>query len=329
MTNRRNFLATASLGVTIPFAFSQDALAQSASKATRLIVPFPAGGGTDAVARMMASRLATEYPTGLLVDNRPGAAGRLGVEYVKDIEPDGKTILFTTDFTITMYPFSYRKLNYSPLQDFMPVASCGGAGYAIVAGPGLPANVNNIQQFTAWAKANPKLASFASTSAGSGSHFIGIMLSRAIGAELLHVPYKGGAPALQDLMGGQIPVSINPIGEVVPQLNSGKVRVLATTGAQRSRFLPDAPTLVEAGFKDMVIEFWVGAFMPAKTPVDIVNKTAALFNSVLQKQELKDGFRGIGMETAQGTPASFTATIKSDMERWGPVIKAAGFTAED
>lgn len=326
---RRKLLAGTAAAIALPLSFTQSVFAQAAGKVSRVIVPFPAGGGTDAVARLTAEKLRADYPAGIIVDNRAGASGRLGSEYVRDSEADGSTMLFTPDFVMTIFPYSFRKLSYNPLQDFAPVALASKTGYALVAGPSLPASVTNLQQFVAWAKANPKQASFASTSAGSASHFTGIMLSRAINTELLHVPYKGGALALQDLMGGQIPVSINPIGEVLPHLKSGRVRVLATMGAQRSRFVPDAPTLVESGLKDMVIESWLGFFMPAKTPPATIAKASAAINAVLQRQDIRDGYAGIAMDTVQSTPASFAAVIKADQERWAPIVKASGFTAED
>jgi tripartite-type tricarboxylate transporter receptor subunit TctC len=329
MTTRREFVAAATAGVTASLAPLQSAFAQSAGKVARLIVPFPAGGGTDAVARMTAEKIRSEYPAGVVVDNRAGASGRLGAEHVRDAEPDGLTMLFTPDFVMTIFPYSFRKLSYSPLQDFTPLALCAKTGYALVAGPALPANVTNTEQFAAWCKANPKLAAFGSPSAGSTSHFGGLMLSRAIGASILHVPYKGGALALQDVMGGQIPCSINAIGEVLPHLKSGRLRALASTGAQRSRFMPEVPTLVEAGLKDVVIESWLGMFMPAKTPADTVARTSAFLNAALQRQDLKDGYATIGMDTVQSTPAGFTAAIRADMDRWGPIVKASGFTADD
>lgn len=333
MTMRREFLAAAagcalpSLPLLMPAPVWAQANANT--KLGRIIVPFPAGGGTDAVARMTADRIRGEYPAGLVVENRAGASGRLGTEYVKEAAPDGATMLFTTDFVMTIFPYSFRKLSYQPLQDFQPVALCAKTGYTVAAGPALPASVTNFQEFVAWCKANPKQASFASTSAGSASHFAGLMLSRAMGVELLHVPYKGGALALQDLMGGQIPISLNPIGEVLPQMSSGRVRVLATTGAQRSRFIPEAPTLVELGMKDMVVESWLGVVMPGKTPADVVARTASVINTALSRQDLKDGYAGIGMETVQSSPASFAGVIKADMARWAPIVKASGFTAEE
>jgi tripartite-type tricarboxylate transporter receptor subunit TctC len=329
MTTRRQILAAAAAGIALPLSFSRAAIAQSNEKVARMIVPFPVGGGTDAAARMVVEKIRTRYAGGAIVDNRPGASGRLAVDYVKASDPDGLTMLFAPDFVMTVYPHSFRKLSYNPLQDFVPVALCGTTAYAICAGPGLPASVTNVPQFIAWCKANPKLAAFASTSSGSATHFTGVMLSRSAGVDILHVAYKGGAPALQDLLGGQIPVSINPIGEVLPQLGGGRLRVLATTGAQRSQFLPNAPTLAESGFKEMVVEAWLGVLMPAKTPSDVVAKASAAINGALQSQDVKEGYAKFAMETVQSTPAAFGATIKSDLERWGPIVKASGFTAEE
>ena len=329
MTTRRQLVSAAAAAIALPSLISHPAHAQIIGKVARLIVPFPAGGGTDAVARLIADKLRADYPGGIIVENKVGASGRIGAEYVRDSEPDGMTMLFSTDFVLTIYPHSFRKLNYNPVLDFAPVAQCSRTAYALTAGPGLPANITTVQQFIAWCKANPKQASFASATAGSASHFTGVMLSRAAGVDILHVPYKGGALALQDLMGGQISVSTIGIGDVLPQLNSGKLRVLATTGAQRSRFLPDVPTLVESGMKDVVVETWLGIFMPAKTPADIVNKSATMINAALQRPDLRETFAGFAMEAVQSTPASLAAVVKADIERWGPIVKASGFVADE
>ncbi len=329
MSTRRHFVLASASSLALPALAPRMASAQSGGKLTRLIVPFPAGGGTDAVARLMAEKMRPDFAGGLIVDNKVGASGRVGAEYVRDSEPDGSTMLFTTDFVMTIYPHSFRKLGYDPLKDFAPVAMCSKTAYALTAGPGLPASVTNVQQFIAWCKANPKQASFASATAGSASHFTGVMLSRAAGVDILHVPYKGGALALQDLIGGQIPVSTNGIGEVLPQLKSGKLRVLATTGAQRSRFLPDVPTLAESGLPDVVVETWFGVFMPAKTPADAVAKASAAINAVVQRPEVRDGFAMLAAETLQSTPAGFATALKTDIERWGPIVKTSGFTADE
>lgn len=280
-------------------------------------------------ARIIADRLRSRHGVNLIVDNRPGASGRLAVDFVKGGDADGQTMLFTPDFVMTVYPHSFRKLGYDPLKDFAPVALCAKTAYVLCAGPALPANVTDMQQFLAWTRSNPKLAAFASTSPGSTTHFTGVMLARAAGVEMLHVPYKGGAPALQDLMGGQIPLSINPIGEVLPHLKAGKLRVLATTGARRSRFMPDVPTLFESGFKDVIVEGWLGMLMPAKVAANMVKTTSAAINAVLQEQDVKDSFARLALETVQSTPDDFRAVIRSDLEKWGPAVAASGFAADE
>ncbi|MES2399369.1 MAG: Bug family tripartite tricarboxylate transporter substrate binding protein [Pseudomonadota bacterium] len=328
MINRRHLIA-ASAGAALPAlglpgtAFSQQ------EKLTRLIVGFPPGGGTDVAARSLADKLRGSYPGGIIVENRPGAAARLAVEYVKGSPPDGTTMLFTPDFAMTIYPHSFRKLNYDPVKDFIPVAVCAKTSLAFIVGPTVPESVKTPADFVTWCKANPKQAAYASTSAGATPHFAGLMFSKAAGIPILHVPYKGGAPALQDLMGGQIASSFNPVGEVLPQLKSGRLRVLATTGAQRNKFMPDVPTMVESGFKDVVAEVWLGVLMPANTPPAVVVKAAAAINDALKTQELKDTYAKFGMEAMQGTPQAFAELIKSDLAAWGPVIKASGFTAEE
>lgn len=324
--DRRNFIASVVGSASVPF--SSTSWAQG-GKLARMIVPFPAGGGTDLSARLLVDKMKDKYPGSLIVENRPGASGRLGVEYVKDSEPDGLTMLFVTDFVLTVFPYSFRKLNYSPLRDFAPVALCGTSAYALVAGPGLPSNVGDFREFAAWCKANPKIAAFGSTSAGSPSHFMGIMLSRAIGVNLLHIPYKGGAQALQGVMGGEVPITINPIGEVLPQLQGNKIRVFATTGEKRNPRIPNAQTLVEAGLKNAVVEFWGGVMLPARTPSGIVTRTAAIINDVLQRPEVRDSYAQASKEIVVKSPAEFSSLIRTDMERWSSLVKASGFAAED
>ncbi|MBC7704045.1 MAG: hypothetical protein H7274_08930 [Rhodoferax sp.] len=329
MITRRNILSGSMAGLALPgLVFPGSAFSQTA-KVTRVIVGFPPGGGTDVAARGLADRLQGAYPGGIIVENKPGASGRLGVEYVKGSAPDGSVMLFTTDFPITIYPHSFRKLSYDPLKDLTPVAVCAKTSLAFTIGPSVPDNVKTVADFVAWAKANPKQAAFASSSAGATPHFAGVMFARAAGIDLLHVPYKGGAPALQDLMGGQIASSFPGVGEVLPQLSSGRLRVLATTGAQRSRFMPNVPTMVESGYKDVVAEVWLGVLMPANTPPAVVAKAAASINEALKSPELKETYAKFGMDPLQGSPESFAALIKSDLAAWGPVIKASGFTAED
>ena len=305
------------------------ALAQTTIKPLRIIVPFPAGGGTDVLARIVAEKLRGNYAPAVIVENRVGASGRTGVEAVKNAEPDGTTLLFTPDFLMTVYPHSFRKLSYDPLMDFVPVALIARSGLALAAGPALPSNVTTVREYVAWAKANPKQALYATTAAGGTPHFVGVMLARDSGVELSPVHYKGGAPALQDMMGGQIPVSINPIGELLPQLKGGKVRVLAVTSAERSKFLPDVPTMKESGYPEIAISPWLGFFAPAKTPAETIKRLANGIADATAHGDAQQSFLKFGMEPAAMTPVGFATVLKSDLERWAPIVKASGFTAED
>ena len=322
MISRRYFLAGAA-------ALALPVWAQTTVKPVRIIVPFPAGGGTDVLARLIADKMRGNYAPAVIVENRVGASGRTGVEAVKNADPDGTTLLFTPDFLLTVYPHSFKKLSYDPRKDFIPVAIVASSGLALAAGPALPPEVKTVKEYLAWAKQNQKLASFATTSAGGTPHFVGVMLAQAAGVELTPVHYKGGGPALQDLIGGQIPVSVNPIGELLPQLAGGKVRVLATTGAKRSKFLPDVPTMAESGFPDIVLSPWLGFFAPARTPADVVKRLSNGINDAVQSGDTQRNLIKFGMESAVATPVGFAEILRQDVERWRPIVKASGFTAED
>jgi tripartite-type tricarboxylate transporter receptor subunit TctC len=323
---RRRLLraALASLGAGMaPRAFAQ------AATPLRIVVPFPPGGGTDVLARIFADRLRAQYPGGIVVENRVGASGRLGVEAVRNAEPDGMTLLFVPDFLLTVYPHSFRKLAYDPLRDFAPVSIVARSSLALSAGPGLPESVKTVNEYVAWAKANPKQAFYATTSAGGTPHFVGVMLARAAGVTLTPVHYKGGAPAIQDLLGGQVPVSVNPVGEIMPYARAGRVRVLATTGGRRSKFLPDAPTLVESGYPDIVVEPWLGFLAPARTPADRVDRLSSAIADAAKVPEVVEAIEKIGNEVVIVPPDAFQKVLREDIARWQPIVQASGFTAEE
>lgn len=315
--------------VAAAVALSAKAWAQTTQKTVRIIVPFPAGGGTDVLARIVADKLRGNYAPAAIVENRVGASGRTGVEAVKNAEPDGSTLLFTPDFLMTVYPHSFKRLSYDPLKDFIPIALIARSGLALAAGPALPAQVKTVRDYVAWAKGNPKNAFYATTSAGGTPHFVGVMLARDSGAALSPVHYKGGAPALQDLMGGQIPVSINPVSELLPQLQGGKIRVLAVTSGERSKFLPEVPTMKESGFPEIVLAPWLGFFAPARTPANVVKRLANGIADATAFGDTQRSFIKMGMDPVAMTPVGFAAVVKADLERWAPIVKASGFTAED
>jgi tripartite-type tricarboxylate transporter receptor subunit TctC len=320
--NRRQLLLALSALAGAPHAFAQ------AGKAVRIIVPFPAGGGTDVLARIVGEKLRGGYAGTVIVENRVGASGRTGVEAVKTSDPDGSTLLFIPDFLFTVYPHSFRKLSYDPVADFTPVGIVARAGLALCAGPALPEKISSTKDYLAWAKSDPKNAFYATTSAGGTPHFVGVMLARDSGVALSPVHYKGGAPALQDLIAGQVPVSVNPIGEVLPYLKSGRLRVLATTGETRSKFLPDVPTLAET-YPLIVAAPWLAFFAPAKTPLDVVSRLSAAIADGVKAPETTASFEKFGYDVTTHGPASSLATLRADLARWQPIVKASGFTAED
>lgn len=327
MTQRRDFLGA--LAGAAALAVGPRALGQSASRPLRIVVPFPAGGSTDVLARLIGDKLRGSMAPAVIVDNRVGASGRIGVEAVKNADPDGMTLLFTPDFLLTVYPSSFRRLSYDPVRDFAPVAIASRSQLAVSAGPGLPVSVRTVPEFVQWCRANPKQAAYATTSPGGTPHFVGVMLSRDAGVEVTPVHYKGGAPALQDLLGGQIPVSVNPVGEILPHVRAGKVRVLATTGTRRSRFLPEVPSMVESGFRDIVVESWLGFLAPARVPAETINRLAAAIADATRADDVVQAYEKFGVEPAGSTPASFAAALREDIARWAPIVKASGFTAED
>ena len=326
MSSRRKFLAASAAGLAS--MVSAGALAQLGGKPVRIVVAFPAGGATDLVARLLAEELRGRYAPSVIVENKPGASGRVGAEYVKNAEADGSVMLYTPDFPMTLVPHAYRNVRYHPLSDFIPVATCSASTTVLAAGPALPSNVRSVAELVQWFKANAKLALYGAPSPGSAQHFVGVMLARDTGIELTHVSYKGGAAAIQDLLGGQIPVSINPLAEVLPHSRSAKLRILATATLKRSRFLPEVPTLVEAGYKDVYLRGWSAIFVPAKTPQDTVARLHAAINEALKTDAIARGFEKFTYEVFASPLAEAAAILRADYEKWGGIVKASGFSAE-
>ena len=329
MPTRRDVLAASAAALACAHtSFLSHAFAQAIKKPVRMIVGFPAGGGTDAIARILADRLRGPYASTVLVENKPGAAARIAVEYVKNAEPDGSVMLFTPDFPLTVYPHSFRSLNYDPLRDFTAVSPAAKSMLTYNVGPAVPESVKTLAEFVQWCKANPAKAVYGTTAAGGTPHFVGMMLANVAGIAMTPVHYRGGAPALQDLIGGHVTASVNPISESMSLAKAGTIRILAVTGSQRSPFLPDVPTMGEAGY-NVVVEAWLGVFVPARTPADIVNALSTAIAEAVNSSQMIENLAKLGNTTAFQTPAEFAAIVKADVARWAPVVKASGFIAED
>lgn len=329
MAQRRLFIkalgSTAALGGFAPWT----AQAQSMDTA-RVVVGFPPGGTADVLSRRVAERLA---PAGYvrstgLVDNKSGAGGRIAVETVKAAAPDGATLLLTPHSVLTVYPGIYPKLSYKPFEDLTPVALGGTLSHALAVGPMVPASVKNVADFLAWAKAHPKDTSYGSPAAGSIPHFIGALLSKHSGIDLRHVPYRGSIPGVTDTVGGQIPAMVTPVGDFIPNAKSGKLRILATSGPQRTPFTPDVATFSEQGFDYIRFDEWYGFYAPARTPAAVVSAASAAINKALQDKVVIDSLATFGVIAGGSTPAELGAMTHQESERWAPIVKQIGFTAE-
>jgi tripartite-type tricarboxylate transporter receptor subunit TctC len=305
--------------------FAARAPAQVITKNARIVVGFPPGGSTDVMAHLLAERMRGVYAPDVSVENKAGASGRVGADAVKNGAADGSQMLLTPCSVLSLYPHVYKRLSYDTLRDFTPVAPVGAVAFGLSVGPAVPATVKSLADYFKWAKSDRKNAVYASPAAGAAPHFVGVMLGRAAGVDLDHVAYDGGAPALQDLMRGQIPASVNVLSEVIPQVQTGKLRVLATSGLQRSPFLPDVPTFAESGFQEATAQEVFGLFVPSKTPADVVAKLNATVRDIANSKEFADAMAKLSYDRASDTPAEFAKFMKTELGRWEVVVKASGF----
>ncbi|MEN9779570.1 MAG: hypothetical protein RL014_718 [Pseudomonadota bacterium] len=294
----------------------------------KIITGFPPGGTSDTICRRVAERLAPGYARVAVVENKTGAGGQIAVQTVKAAPPDGSTVLQTPMSMLGVYPHIYKKLPYDPVADVLPVTLGCTFDFGFAVGPQVPASVRNVPEFLAWCKANPALANFGSPAAGSVPHFIGVLMGKQANVDLKHVPFRGTQPAILDMIGGQIAAVSGPIGEFTQHVAAGKCRLLAATGAKRSPFAPNTPTLVEQGLKDFAFEEWFGFYVPAKTPADVINRLNTAMRAALAAPETVNGLATMGLEARSSTPAELAARLKADTDRWGPLVKTIGFTAD-
>ena len=296
------------------------------TKAVRMVVPFAAGAGSnDIMARLIAQKLGDSLGQQFVVDNRPGASGIIGCDIVAKAQPDGYTVLMMS-LTFTVNPSLFRKLPYDTVKDLTPVTMVASAPLMLVVHPSVP--VKSVAEFIAYAKANPGKLNFGSGGPGTTPHLAGEMLKTMAHLDVTHIPYKGGAPALSDLVGGQIQFMLENIPGTLPFAKAGKLRALAVTDLKRSPLLPDLPTLDESGLKGYQIVGWNGLFVPAGTPSAIINKLHAEVVKALALPDVKERLATMGADGVGDTPQHFTAFIKAEIPKWAKVVKDAGLKVE-
>jgi tripartite-type tricarboxylate transporter receptor subunit TctC len=318
-------LLGASLLALAAFAFAQAPVAYP-TKSIRLVVPFPAGGATDILAREVAKHLTETWGQSVVVDNRPGAAGNIGSELVAKSAPDGYTLEMGTVGTHAINASLYSKMPYDHVKDFVPVILVAGVPNVLVVNPSVP--VNSVQELIAYGKANPGKLNFASSGSGTSIHLSGELFKVMTGVQMTHVPYKGSAPALQDLIGGQVQLMFDNLPPSLPQIKAGKLRALAVTSAARAPALPDVPTVAETGLPGFEASSWFGVLAPAGTPPAIVTKLNAEIAKWLTSAEAKEKLVSVGANIAGGTPDDFARHIAAETAKWAKVVKESGAKVE-
>ncbi|MEA3152543.1 MAG: hypothetical protein QOK44_132 [Betaproteobacteria bacterium] len=287
--------------------------------AVRLIVPFAAGGGTDFIARVVAQKLAEAWRQPVVIDNRPGGTTILGAELVAKAPPDGYTLL------VTPVPFSIvpslAKLPYDPLRDFEHIALLNTAPLVFIVNPRVPAR--SVSELIALAKAQPGGLNFGSSGTGSSNHLAGELFNAMAGVRIVHIPYKGSAPSLADLVGGHVDMVVSTLTSAVPLMKAGKVRPIAVTSLERSAEWPDVPTLNEAGLKGFQADGWNGLSAPARTPRDLIDRINGDVARVLQSPDVVDKFLREGAAPKRTTPAQFSAFVRDEIAKWSKVVKFA------
>ncbi len=328
MQTRRHFVQAAaalSAAALAPFPALARALDQ-----VKILYGFPAGSAGDICARRVADHFGgTAYSkNNAIVDSKTGAGGRIALEVLKTAPADGSVLAMTPFSCLSLYPHIYKKLSYDPFADFVAVGTASMIHHGLAVGPLVPASVKTVQDFLAWARANPKDASYGSPAAGSTPHFIGALLGLNNQVELKHVPYRGSVPGVTDVVGGQLAAMVTPHGDFIPNYKAGRLRILATSGKQRSPFVPEVPTFAEQGFADLTVEEWFGFYAPAKTPADMVAAANAVINAAIRDKSVIDSLTVVGLIPYGGTADDMAFSQKREFDRWGPLIKKVGFTAE-
>ena len=326
---RRSVLSAAVLALTaVATGLPGAAQAQDAwpGKPIRLVVPFTPGGVTDTSGRLIAEHLGKKLGQQIIVDNKPGASGNIGTGLVKAAAPDGYTLLLGFDGTMVINPHVFAKTPFDTAVDFAPVGKIGDAILILVANPDVP--VKSLPDVIALSKSQAGGLSFGTSGTGGTPHIAGELLKARTGANLTHVPYKGGGQAMTDVLGGTIPLVYTAVAGAYGHVKSGKLRAIAVSSAQRATALPDVPTFIESGVPDFVVNSWVGIFAPARTPPAIVTRLNMELNAVLNDATVREKLRLMGIEATPGSAEQFNTEIKRDLARYGQVVKSAGIRVD-
>jgi tripartite-type tricarboxylate transporter receptor subunit TctC len=316
---RRSFALAAAAMLGAGPALAQD------KPPIRVLVGFPPGGSADIVARLLADKMRITLGQNVIVDNKPGAAGRVALGELKRSPPDGQTLAFQPSGALVILPWLYKNLGYDPALDFTPIARACTFDFAVTAGPAAPAG--DLKTILAWMKENPGKANYATSGAGTVPHFTGVMLGQAAGIPMTHVAYKGGAPAMNDLMGGQVPLMVDTASETIEQHRAGKLRIVAVTGEARSKALPDVPTLKELGI-NVAADAFFGLYGPAGMASDVNARISRAVADALKQPDVAERIFTLGLVPAYGSGDELAATQAAHYKRWEAPIKASGFTAE-
>ncbi len=315
---RRQFAALAAASLAAPAVLAQE-------RTVKIWIGFPPGGSADTIARVLAEKMKVSLGQNVVVDNKPGAAGRLVLGELKRMAPDGQNLVLSPSGAMVIAPWLYNNLPYDPVRDFTPVSRIVTFDFAVTAGPGAPAG--DLKSVLAWMKANPTKANYATSGAGTVPHFAGMLLSQAAGVPLTHIAYKGGAPAAQDLIGGQVPIMVDTASETLEHHKAGKVRILAVTGDARNRALPDVPTLKEQGINSTADAFF-GLYGPPGMPADLVARIDRAVSDALKLPEIQDRIYAFGLVPNHASGPQLAVTQAEHLKKWETPIKASGFKAE-
>jgi len=313
----------------IALSFSMTAAANAAAypdKPIRMLVGFAAGGGTDTTARAIGQPLSEALGQQVIVDNRPGAAGNIAADITAHSVPDGYTILMGTIAALAINPSLYQKLPFDPIKDFEPISLAVSSMNVLVVHPSVAAK--NVKELIALAKAQAGKLTYGSSGVGGAGHLAGVLFDQLAGTKMIHVPYKGGAPAIIALVSGEVNMVFATAETAVPQVKAGKIRALGVTTAKRSALLPDLPTIAEGGLPGYEANNWYGLLAPAKTPAAIVERLNREVVKVLNMPNVKEQLFRSGLDASPSTPKEFGAYIKSEMAKWSKVVKASGAKAE-